>query len=218
MRKLVVIAQTTLDGVMQAPGAPEEDPTGGFELGGWSFGYWDDVMQEAMGEAFGTPFELVLGRRTYEIWAAHWPYSEGPIADALNAATKHVASRTLESTDWSNSKLIEGDVETAIRALKEEDGPELQVQGSTDLIQTLLARDLVDELRLWIFPVVVGPGKRLFGDGTTPTGLELVDSKMSTTGVIIATYRPAGEIKKGSFALDEPTEREVERRRAMKAE
>ena len=218
MRKLVVITQMTLDGVMQAPGGPEEDPTGGFEQGGWSFGYWDAVMEESMGEGFGKPFDLLLGRRTYEIFAAHWPYSEGPIADALNGATKHVASRTLESVDWSNSKLIEGDVVTAVRALKDEDGPELQVQGSSDLIQTLLAHDLIDEFRLWIFPALAGPGKRLFGDGTVPAGLELVDSKTSTTGVIIATYRPAGEIKKGSFAFEEPTEREVERRKRLEAE
>jgi dihydrofolate reductase len=218
MRELAVITQMTLDGVMQAPGGPEEDPTGGFEQGGWSVGYWDGVMEEAMGAGMGASFDLLLGRRTYEIFAAHWPYAEDSVAHVLNSTTKYVASRTLKSLDWSNSKLIEGDVPAAVRALKDEEGPELQVQGSSDLIQTLLAHDLVDEFRLWIFPALAGPGKRLFGDGTVPAGLELVESQVSGTGVIIATYRPAGEIKKGSFAFEEPTEREVERRTALDAE
>ena len=206
----------TLDGVMQAPGGPEEDPTGGFAHGGWSVNYWDDVIAEKMGEWMGHPFDLVLGRKTYEIFAAHWPYADDPTAEALNAATKHVASTTLDKLEWSNSKLIEGDVPSAVARLKEEDGPELQVHGSGNLIQTLLANDLVDEFQLKIYPVVVGPGKRLFGDGTHAAGLELVDHTLTPSGVMLATYRPAGELSTGSFAFEEPTEAEVERRRSLR--
>jgi dihydrofolate reductase len=215
VRKLVAVTQMTLDGVMQAPGGPEEDPTGGFELGGWSVGYFDDDLGQQIGESMSKPFDLVLGRKTYEIFAAHWPFDEGPIADAMNTATKHVASRTLDSVDWAGSKLIEGDVPTAVRSLKEGDGPELQVIGSSDLLQTLLANGLVDEFRMWIFPVVAGSGKRLFGDGAVPAGLKLVSSSTSASGVIVATYEPEGEIRKGSFAFEEPTDAEVERRESL---
>jgi dihydrofolate reductase len=201
MRKLVVSTFVTLDGVMQAPGGPEEDTSGGFAQGGWSFGYWDEMMGRTMGAALEKPFDLLLGRRTYEIFAAHWPHSEEPPADKFNKCTKYVASRTLKKLDWQNSQLLRGDAAAAIAALKREDGPELQVHGSGGLVQTLLKAALIDELRLWTFPVTVGPGKRLFGDGTQPAGFALVDSKMSTTGVLIGTYRPAGAIKKGSFAL-----------------
>jgi dihydrofolate reductase len=212
MRDLAVQAFVTLDGVMQAPGGPEEDPSGGFGSGGWSVPYFDEVVEQQMGEAMGHPFDLVLGRRTYEIFAAHWPFAEGPGADILNNATKHVASNTLSELEWQNSRLIEGDVPTGVARLKEADGPELQVHGSTGLIQTLLAGDLVDEVRVLIYPVVVGPGKRLFGDVTVPRSFELTGSKTSPTGVIIATFRRAGEVKTGSFAFDEPTEAEAERR------
>jgi dihydrofolate reductase len=218
MREVVAVTQITLDGVMQAPGAPEEDPSGGFAYGGWSIPYFDDVLGEAAEEAFTKPFDLLLGRKTYEIFAAHWPYDEGPIADRLNSATKHVASRTLKGLDWNNSTLLEGEVETAVAALKQRDGPKLQVLGSSELLQTLLAAGLVDEFRLWIFPVVVGRGKRLFDDNVVPAGLELVDSKVSTSGVIAASYRRVGEVQTGSFAFEEPTERELRRREAMKAE
>jgi dihydrofolate reductase len=218
MRKLVAVTQMTLDGVMQAPGGPEEDPAGGFELGGWSFGYFDDVLGQQIGEAMAKPFDLVLGRKTYEIFAAHWPFDEGPIADGMNAATKHVASTTLGSVDWAGSKLIEGDVATAVRNLKEEDGPELQVYGSSDLLQTLLRSGLIDEFRLWVFPVIAGSGKRLFGDGAVPAGLSLVSSSTSTSGVIVATYEPEGEIRKGSFAFEEPTDAEVQRRASLGGE
>jgi dihydrofolate reductase len=212
MRKLVVNTFMTLDGVMQAPGGPEEDPTGGFEHGGWSATFWDDAMGAKMGEFMGKPFDLVLGRGTYEIFAAHWPHTEEPGAEELNNATKHVASTTLKEVDWQNSHLIEGDVPDGIRKLKEEDGPELQVHGSAGLIQTLLKEGLVDEIRVWTFPVVIGKGKRLFGDGTVPAGLKLTDSMVSSTGVIMAAYEPVGDVPIGSFALDEPTEAEIERR------
>jgi dihydrofolate reductase len=204
MRKLVVNTFATLDGVMQAPGGPEEDPSAGFEHGGWSFGYWDESMGEWMGEFLAKPFDLLLGRKTYEIFAAHWPNAgDEPAAEQLNGARKYVASRTLSSVEWENSELLEGDAAAAVERLKEEDGPELQVHGSADLIQTLLRHGLVDEFRVWIFPVVLGTGKRLFGDGTVPAGLELVDSKISSTGVLHLTYVPAGAPRYGSFALSD---------------
>ncbi len=215
MRKLAVNTFMSLDGVMQAPGGPEEDPTGGFTHGGWGVGYFDDEMMSRMAEA--APYELLLGRGTYEIFAAHWPYDEGPIADQLNGTRKHVASRTLERVDWSNSTLIPGDVGDYVATLKGQDGPEIQVHGSPGLILTLLRHDLIDEFRLWIFPVVIGTGKRFFGNGTIPAGLRLVDSKVSSTGVTINTYEPAGDIERGSFEFDEPTEAEIERRRRLAA-
>jgi dihydrofolate reductase len=212
MRQLIVNTFLSLDGVMQAPGGPEEDPSGGFEHGGWSFGYWDEAMQTNMGALMGKPFDMVLGRKTYEIFAAHWPHSDEPGAEPLNAATKHVASSTLSELEWQNSRLIEGDVPTAIRALKAQDGPELQVHGSANLLQTLIEHDLVDEFRLWIFPLVLGKGKRLFDGGTVPAGLELTSSQTSSSGVIMATYRTGAEIKSGSFVPESPSEAELKRR------
>ena len=201
MRKLIVTTFLTLDGVMQAPGGPEEDLTGDFALGGWSVNYWDDEMGEVMDKWMAQPFDLLLGRKTYEIFAAFWPHaSEEQGAKPLNDATKFVASRTLHSLDWKQSVLIEGDAAEGVAALKREEGPELQVHGSGNLIQTLLRHQLVDEFRLWTFPLVLGRGKRLFSDGTIPAGLKLVDSTLSSTGVMIGTYVPAGEIVTGSFA------------------
>jgi dihydrofolate reductase len=203
MRKLIVSTFLTLDGVMQAPGGPGEDDDAGFAHGGWSVNYWDELMGQVMGEAMSTPFDLVLGRRTYDIFAAHWPRAtEEDGAKPLNDATKYVASRGHPPLEWSNSVLIEGDAAGGVAALKEEQGPELQVHGSGNLIQTLLRHALVDEYRLWVFPVVIGSGKRLFSEGTIPSGLRLVDSQVSATGVVIGTYEPAGEIVTGSFALD----------------
>ncbi len=203
MRKLVVSAFMTLDGVVQAPGGPGEDDSGGFAHGGWSVNYWDELMPAVMGEALSAPFDLVLGRRTYDIFAAHWPHaSEEEGAGVFNNATKHVASRSRPTLEWSNSVLIEGDAAEGIAALKRQDGPELQVHGSGNLIQTLLRHGLIDTYRLWVFPLVLGSGKRLFAEGTVPAGLRLLDSTVSTTGVIIGTYEPAGEVVTGSFALD----------------
>jgi dihydrofolate reductase len=216
MRKLAVNTFVSLDGVMQAPGGPDEDPTGGFTSGGWSVNYFDDEMMERVAES--GPYELLLGRGTYEIFAAHWPYDEGPVADHLNSTRKHVASTTLERVDWNNSTLITGDVAEYVRALKREEGPEIQVHGSPGLIQTLLKHDLIDEFRLWIFPVVIGTGKRFFGDGTIPAGLKLVDSKVTKTGVTINTYERAGEIEPGVMDFEEPTEAELERRRRLAAQ
>jgi dihydrofolate reductase len=213
MRNLTVNTFMSLDGVMQAPGGPDEDPTGGFTLGGWAVNYFDDEMMERMVEA--DPYELLLGRGTYEIFAAHWPYDEGPIADRLNSIRKHVASTTLDSVEWNNSVLITGDVAEYVAALKGEDGPEIQVHGSPGLIQTLLRHDLIDQFRLWIFPVVLGPGKRFFGDGTMPAGLRLIGSEVSKSGVTINTYERAGEITPGLMGFDEPTDAELERRRRL---
>ncbi len=203
MRKLIVSTFLTLDGVMQAPGGPGEDEDGGFAHGGWSVNYWDEKMGEVMDELMSSPFDLVLGRRTYDIFAAHWPHaSEEEGAKPLNDATKYVASRGRPTLEWKDSVLIEGDAAEGVAALKQGDGPELQVHGSANLIQTLLRHNLVDEYRLLVFPLVIGSGKRLFSDGTIPSGLKLVDSTVSTTGVVIGTYEPAGEIITGSFALD----------------
>lgn len=203
MRPLVVHTFLTLDGVMQAPGGPGEDDSGGFAHGGWSVNYWDERMGEVMGEAMSARFDLVLGRKTYDIFAAYWPHATDEAgAKPLNDATKYVASRSHRDLEWSNSVLIDGDAAEGVAALKKQDGPELQVHGSGNLIQTLLRHNLVDEYRLWTFPVVIGSGKRLFSDGTVPAGLKLVDNKVSTTGVVIGTYEPAGELITGSFALD----------------
>lgn len=203
LRKLVVSTFMTLDGVMQAPGGPGEDDSGGFAYGGWSVHYWDEQMGQVMGAAMSTPFDLLLGRRTYDIFAAYWPDApEEAGAKPLNDATKYVASRGRPTLGWSRSVLIEGDVAEGVAALKQEDGPELQVHGSGNLVQTLLRHGLVDEFRLWVFPLVLGSGKRLFAEGTVPAGLRLVDSTVSTTGVVIGTYVPAGEVVTGSFAED----------------
>ena len=213
MRNLIINTFLSLDGVMQAPGGPDEDPTGGFTLGGWAVPYFDEEMLERISTS--GDYELLLGRGTYEIFAAHWPYDEGPIADHLNRTRKHVASTTRDELEWSNSTLITGDVADDVAELKRQHGPEIQVHGSPGLIQTLLRSDLIDELRLWIFPVVLGSGKRLFGDGAIPAGLALADSAVSKTGVTINVYRRAGAIEPGLMGFEEPTELEVERRRRI---
>jgi dihydrofolate reductase len=221
MRKLLVLSFITLDGVMQAPGGPEEDPTGGFKHGGWVAGYFDDFLGKVMVGQMSRPFDLLLGRKTYEIFAAHWPYvktSEDPIAAGINNAKKYVASRTLIKLDWSNSELIQGDVAKEVKKIKEQDGPEIQVHGSGNLIQTLWKHDLVDELWLKIFPITLGRGKRLFAEGTIPVGFKLLESRISPSGVIVATYVRAGEVKTGSFALEVPTEAELARRKRLKEE
>jgi len=203
MRQLIVSTFLSLDGVMQAPGAPGEDDSDGFAHGGWSVNYWDEQMGAFMDELMGKPFDLVLGRRTYDIFAAHWPHvSEEDGGKPLNDATKYVASRTRPTLDWDRSVLIEGDAAEGVAALKAGDGPELQVHGSANLIQTLTRHNLVDAYRLMIFPLVLGAGKRLFAEGAIPAGLKLVEGTISSTGVVMGTYVPAGEIVTGSFALD----------------
>ena len=213
MRTLAVNTFMSLDGVMQAPGGPDEDPTGGFTLGGWAVNYFDDEMMGRIADS--GPYDLLLGRGTYEIFAAHWPYDEGPVADQLNSARKHVASTTLDRAEWANSTVISGDVAEYVADLKSQDGPEIQVHGSPGLIQTLLEHDLIDEFRLWIFPVVVGSGKRLFGSGAIPAGLTLTESQVSKTGVTINTYERAGGIEVGLMDFEEPTEAELERRQRL---
>lgn len=201
MRKIVTTTFVTLDGVMQAPGGPEEDTSGGFAYGGWSFHYWDKLMGDVMGGFMNIPFELLLGRRTYDIFAAHWPTSkEEPIASKFNTTKKYVISHKPKELSWKNSILITGDVVAEIKKLKELDGPDLWIHGSGNLIQTLLQSHLIDQMIIWTFPVTVGNGKRLFAEGTQAEGVKMVDSKTSTTGVIIATYEPAGDLKTGSFA------------------
>jgi dihydrofolate reductase len=213
MRKLAINTFMSLDGVMQSPGGPEEDPTGSFGHGGWAVPYFDDTMMQQMAES--APYELLLGRGTYEIFAAHWPYDEGPIADHLNGTRKHVASTTRDELEWNNSVLIAGDVAGYVARIKHEEGPEIQVHGSPGLIQTLLAHDLIDEFRIWTFPVLLGTGKRCFGTGTVPAALTLVDTKATKTGVIVAIYQRAGTVGAGSFEFDEPTAAELERRRRL---
>ena len=200
MRRLIVTTFLTLDGVMQAPGGPEEDPSDGFAYGGWSVNYWDDVMARFQAQAMRGPFDLVLGRKTYDIFAAYWPTApEEAGGKPLNDATKYVASRGRPKLEWSKSVLLEGDAAEAVAALKQTNGPELQVHGSGNLVQTLLRHNLVDQYRLWAFPLVLGSGKRLFSDGTIPAGLKLVDTTVSSTGVVIGTYEPAGDVVTGSF-------------------
>ena len=207
MRKLVVSTFLSLDGVMQGPGGPGEDDSNGFDQGGWSVNYWDARMGEIQTEFMDKrQFDLLLGRQTYQIFAGYWPQaSDEEGGRPLNEATKYVVSTTLQRADWGPAVLIGENVVAEINRLKSGDGPELQVHGSANLIQTLVANDLVDEYRIWTFPVVIGKGKRLFGDGAIPAGLRLIDSKVSTTGVIIATYEPAGAINHGTFAHDAPT-------------
>jgi dihydrofolate reductase len=199
MRKLVVTTMLSLDGVMQAPGGPEEDPSDGFAFGGWTAPFVDEAGLEAKAEELSVPFDLLLGRRTYEIFAGYWPNDPGSaIGKPLNDATKYVASRSGPSLAWGPSVLID-DAARGVAALKAEDGPELQVHGSANLAQTLIRHGLVDEYHLWIFPVVLGKGKRLFEDSSVPSSLRLVDSKVSATGVFMGTYEPAGGVVTGSF-------------------
>jgi len=219
MRKIISSTFMSLDGVMQAPGGPEEDPSGGFAFGGWVFPFWDEAMGEVMGRLFDAPFDLLLGRRTYEIFAAYWPYIENdPIADAFNRVTKFVATRSPEPLAWHNSVAISGDVPAELERLKQQEGPDLLVQGSSVLMQSLLASGLVDELQLLTFPVLLGPGKRLFGDDSRPSALKLVDSRTSTTGVMMARYVPDGAVQTGSFAQQPPSATEMERREKWREE
>ena len=201
MRSLVVSTFVSLDGVAQAPGGPEEDVSGGFALGGWTVPYFDEAVGAFMGELMGKPFDLLLGRRTYDIFAAHWPHADPEEAAPLNDATKHVASRSGAELPWGPAAPLEGDVVAAVRALKEQDGPELQVHGSLELLQALHGAGLVDEYRLVVFPVVLGAGKRLFAEGSAQA-LRLVRSSTSPSGVTMAVYAPAGPVQTGTFALD----------------
>lgn len=218
MRRIVVSTFVSLDGVMQAPGGPQEDPTGGFALGGWTAPHFNAALGASMGEIFSRPFDLLLGRKTYDIFAAHWPYvtdPNDPIAGVFNRATKYVASRSKPKLTWQNSQLLGDDIVASLKKLKSESGPDLLVQGSSELLQTLWKNGLIDEFSVLIFPVVLGKGKRLFGNGAIPAGLKLLKSKSYPSGVIVASYAPDGEAKTGSFQLAEPTAAELERRHKL---
>lgn len=219
MRKIIAATFVSLDGVMQAPGGPEEDTAGGFAYGGWTFHYWDEAMGKVMDDVFKADFDLLLGRKTYEIFAAHWPHvTNDPIADKFNAAAKYVATSSPAPLAWKNSHALRGDVATELAKLKQTEGPNLLIQGSSDLIQSLLAHDLIDEFSLLIFPLILGSGKRLFGQGATPRAMKLVRSSVSSTGVVMASYRRDGEIRTGSFALETPTDEELARREKHRRE
>lgn len=199
MRKLVVLSFISLDGVMQAPGGPEEDTSNGFKYGGWVFTFFDDFLGKIMEGQMSYNADLLLGRKTYEIFASYWPdhAEEWP---GINEVKKYVASKTLTRADWKNSVILNDNVAEQVKQLKEEGGPDLQVHGSANFIQTLLKNDLVDELWLKIFPLTLGNGKKLFEDGSIPAQFKLTDSKVTPSGVIIANYKREGEIKTGSFA------------------
>ncbi|MBZ0282530.1 MAG: dihydrofolate reductase family protein [Anaerolineae bacterium] len=197
MRKIIVLSFISMDGVMQAPGGPTEDPSGGFTHGGWVVPYFDEFLGNIMDEQMGKPFDLLLGRKTFEIFASYWPHhvDEGP---GINNATKYVASNTLTAHEWSKSVFLKGNVADEIKKLKQQDGSDLQVHGSGNLIQTLLKHDLVDEFWLKIFPVTLGTGKRLFAEGTIPAGFKVSESKLSPSGVIVVNYQRAGALQTGS--------------------
>lgn len=217
MRKITVAAFISLDGVMQAPGGATEDPTGGFAFGGWIADKRDDITGATVMEAFKEPFALLLGRKTYDIFAAFWPYQKShPIGVAFNAATKYVATRNAQfKLTWENSETLGDDIVASLRALKQQSGPDLIVQGSSDLLHTVMKHDLVDELRLMTFPLLLGKGKRLFAEDGLPSQFALVDSRTSTAGVTFARYRRTGGVTTGSFGPDDPSEAELERRRNL---
>jgi dihydrofolate reductase len=198
MRKIIVLSFITLDGVIQAPGGPEEDTSGGFTYGGWTVPYFDEFLGKLMAEQMSRPFDLLLGRKTYEIFAAYWP-NHNEEGESLNKATKYVASRSTLQLEWSNSILLKDDVVEEIRKLKEQKGPDLQVHGSGNFIQTLLKHSLVDEFWLKIFPLTLGTGKRLFAEGSIPATFALNNLESSPNGVIVASYKRAGDFKTGSF-------------------
>ena len=196
MRKLLAITQLTLDGIMQAPGGPEEDPRNGFTHGGWAMTFIDEAAGQVIDEIISGEFEMLLGRRTYDIFAGYWPkHDDNPIGKAFNKATKYVVTHLPDRLEWKNSQRISGDIVDEIRRLKASDGPELHVWGSGQLLQTLIGADLIDEYQFWIFPVVIGEGKRLFGNGVPPRSLALVKTKSTPAGVLVNIYRPAGPLR-----------------------
>jgi len=198
MRKVIVLSFMTLDGVIQAPGGPEEDTSGGFKYGGWVFKFFDEFVGSVMVEQMSNNADLLLGRKTFEIFASYWPDHENEWP-GINRVTKYVASNTLSSHSWSNTVFLKDNIEDQIKKLKQQDGPDLQVHGSGDFIQTLLKSDLVDEFWLKIFPITLGNGKRLFEQGTIPARFSLLEYKVSPGGVLIANYKRDGEVKTGSF-------------------
>jgi len=221
MRKIIVGAFVSMDGVMQAPGGPTEDPTKGFKFGGWVTPYFDKEFGEEVDRVFKERFDLLLGRKTYEIFAAHWPYAEGGpndgIAKLFKEIKKYAVSRSGEvDTSWAGSVLLHDIAE--VRRLKQEDGPNLVTQGSTELVHALLANDLVDAMSIFTVPAVLGGGKKLFADGSAPHSFKLTSSRVSSTGILIGHYERDGEIKIGDTALDVPSELEIARQERMKRE
>ena len=217
MRKVIAATFISLDGVMQAPGGPDEDPTGGFEYGGWVFPHADEETGKALFELFEKPFDLLLGRKTYDIFSAFWPYvgDDDPIGQRFNNVVKYVATRGDAELKWNKSQSLGKDVVAAIKELKAGEGPDLLIQGSGDLIQTLLRHRLIDEFKLVIFPVVLGGGKKLFAGGAVPAAMKLLRTQSSSNGVIFATYQPDGPVKIGSFVGPNPSEEEIERRKRL---
>lgn len=212
MRRIIVTTFLSMDGVLQAPGGPQEDTTNGFQYGGWMAPFGDDLTHEALGKIMSEPFDLLLGRRTYEIFAAHWPYQQDEIGEKFNNIEKFVVATKPVDISWNKSTLITGDVVGALKKLKAQDGPNLLVHGSSRLIQTLLAHQLVDELHTWIHPVTLGKGKKLFQEGTQAQQWKLTGSVIATTGVIVVSYVPDGKVQTGSFVPDKPSEAELMRR------
>jgi dihydrofolate reductase len=202
MGKLVVNTFTSLDGVMQAPGMPEEDREGGFDQGGWQVPYFDEESGQVMAEGLAAFDALLLGRKTYEIFAGYWPYApaDDPIAVRLNEAPKYVASRTLDTVAWNNSMLLDGDLADGVARLKQE-YQEIHTSGSGNLVQSLMQQELVDQYNVWVYPVLLGNGKRLFGDGTIPTALRLVESRAFGNGAVLLSYQPTGKPEYGTTAL-----------------
>lgn len=217
MRKLTGAAFLSLDGVIQGPGGPTEDPSGGFDQGGWVFGIGDDVIDPIIGDLFDPPYALLLGRRTYDIFAAYWPFVEGEMAGmgaALTAADKHVVTHSDHPLHWDNSHRLNS--MAAVKALKDSDGPNLLIQGSSTLYPPLLAAGLIDELVLMTFPVLLGAGKRLFGNGTPPLALRLVDQRIGSKGVIVTQWVPAGPVPIADHPAPSTSAAEVERQRRIK--
>ena len=213
MRTIRTATFVSLDGVMQGPGGPDEDPTGGFRFGGWNFPFWDEPLERLMSEAMGEDYDLLLGRKTYEIFAAYWPHQDDEIGRTFTAVNKYVAAGPETPLDWANSHRLEGDLAEAVRGLKETGGRDLLIQGSSEVIHTLLAHDLIDQLTLLTFPLVLGRGKRLFDANARPHAWMLTSSGVSTTGVMVATYRRGGDVPTGSFGDGAPSPAELERRR-----
>lgn len=212
MRTIRAATFISLDGVMQAPGGPEEDPTGGFAYGGWVAPFWDDTVGELMGEAMGEDYDLLLGRRTYEIFAAYWPFMDDEIGRKFNAIEKYVVAGPDTPMTWAGSQRLEGDAADAVRKLKQTEGRDLLIQGSSEVIHALLAADLIDELTVLTFPLVLGRGKRLFDDGSLPHAWTMTKTHSSTTGVVISRYERGGDVPTGSFGSDNPGEAELARR------
>lgn len=219
MRKIIALTHISIDGVMQSPGGPDEDPSHGFKLGGWSMHFGDESSNKILGEIMARKFDLLLGRRTYEIFAAYWPYSEeNAIANSFNSITKYVATRTLTEFDWQNSQGLKGDAVEAVRKLKASNGPELHIWGSGNLLQSLIAADLIDEYYQFVSPVVLGKGKRLFEAGTPPRALKLIKSQSDSTGLVINLYHPNGEVPKGVPFPGPPSDAEMKRRKKLALE